>query len=246
MTTNSRLAGECQRSAVRGRNFFATQHSNAHWRACNMFLLRTPDLPEQLTAQATSLDLERGETLCRRGDRVRLLFALEYGRLTSWVATTDGKQVPLYTVRSGECVPEEALFQDFHCSDVVAEIRSRVRSFPIIAVKATLLQRPDLAAEFMALLGNRFSALSLSLELRSLRSARSRIMQFIRISAPAGSNGVRLDRTLKNIADDLGLTHEAFYRTLTQLIKEGVVRRTKNCIVLRETSDLSLRAARHS
>jgi len=205
-----------------------------------LFLLRTDDLPEQLKTQATSLDLARGDTLCRRGDPVRSLFALEYGRLQSWVATTDGKQVPLYTVRSGECVLEEALFQDHHCSDVVAEIRSRVRSFPIAAVKATLRQRPDLAAEFMALQGNRFSALSLSLELRSLRSARSRIMQFIRASAPAGSN-----RTLKNIADDLGLTHEVFYRTLAQLIKEGLVRRTKYSIALREASDLSLRADRH-
>ena len=210
-----------------------------------MFLLRTDDLPEQLKTQATSLDLARGDTLCRRGDPVRSLFALEYGRLQSWVATTDGKQVPLYTVRSGECVLEEALFQDYHCSDVVAEIRSRVRSFPITAVKATLRQRPDLAAEFMALQGNRFSALSLSLELRSLRSARSRIMQFIRTSAPAGSNRVRLDRTLKDIADDLGLTHEVFYRTLAQLIKEGLVRRTKHSIALREASDLSLRADRH-
>ena len=171
---------------------------------------------------------------------MRSLFALEYGRLQSWIATTDGKQILLYTVRSGECVLEEALFQDHHCSDVVAEIRSRVRSFPIAAVKATLRQRPDLAAEFMALQGNRFSALSLSLELRSLRSARSRIMQFIRASTPAGSN-----RTLKNIADDLGLTHEVFYRTLAQLIKEGLVRRTKRSITLTEASHLSLRADRH-
>jgi CRP/FNR family transcriptional regulator, dissimilatory nitrate respiration regulator len=211
----------------------------------NLFLLRTDDLPEQLRTQATSLDLARGDTLCRRGDPVRSLFALEYGRLQSWIATTDGKQILLYTVRSGECVLEEALFQNHHCSDVVAETRSRVRSFPIAAVKATLRQRPDLAAEFMALQGSRFSALSHSLELRSLRSARSRIMQFIRASAPAGSNGVRLDRTLKNIADDLGLTHEVFYRTLAQLIKEGLVRRTKYSIALREASDLSLRVDRH-
>ena len=205
-----------------------------------MFLLRTDDLPKQLTTQATSLDLARGDTLCRRGDPVKLLFALEYGRLQSWVSTTDGKQVLLYTVHSDECVLEESLFQNYYCSDVVAEIRSRVRSFPITAVKATLRQRPDLAAEFMALQGNRFSALSLSLELRSLRSARSRIMQFIRASTPAGSN-----RTLKNIADDLGLTHEVFYRTLAQLIKEGLVRRTKRSITLTEASHLSLRADRH-
>lgn len=176
---------------------------------------------------------------------MRSMFALEYGRLQSCITTTDGKQVPLYTVRPGECVQEEALFQNHHCSDVVAEIRSRVRSFPIIAVKEALRQRPDLAAEFMALQGMRFSTLRVSLELRSLRSARSRIMQFIGTSAPTGSNTVTLDRTLKNIAYDLGLTQEVFYRTLAQLIEEGLVRRTKHSIALGKAFDLSLRADRH-
>ena len=170
-----------------------------------MFLFRTGDLPEQLTAETSSRDVARGETLCRQGETVKAVFAVEYGSLQLCTSTSDGRQVPLYTVQSGECVAEAALFADNYCSDVVAEIRSRVRCFPIKALRDTLSARPDLAAEFMALQAARCNTLRIKLELRSLRSARSRILRFIEISASPGSKTVTLDRTLKNIADDLGI-----------------------------------------
>jgi len=197
-----------------------------------MFLFRTGDLPEQLTAEVRSHDLDRGDTLYRQGEPVEAVFAVEYGRLQLCTSTSEGRQVPLYTVRTGECVAEAALFAQNYCSDVVAEIRSRVRSFPINTLRDTLRKRPDLAAEFMALQATRCNTLRISLELRSLRSARSRILRFIEISAPQGSDTVTLDRSLKNVADDLGLTHEVFYRTLKGLIEEGVVKRTKNTLEL--------------
>ena len=204
-----------------------------------MFLFRTQELPEQLVAEATSRDLARGEILCRQGEAVEAVFALVYGRVQLCASTSDGKHVPLYTVRAGECVAEAALFARHYCSNAVAETRSRVQAFPVQALRDTLRKRPDLAAEFMALQANRCHTLRVSLELRSLRSARERILQYVQLSAPAGSKTVTLDRTLKNVADDLGLTHETFYRTLSQLIEEGVVRRTKTTLALTERSNPS-------
>jgi len=202
-----------------------------------VFLLRTEELPENLTAAATSHDLARGDTLYRQGEPVKAMFALVYGRLQLCTSTSDGKQVPLYTVRPLECVAEAALFAQSHCSNAVAQIKSCVRGFPVEAVRDALRKRPDFAAEFMALQANRYNGLRISLELRSLRSARQRILQYIQISAPPGSNTVTLDRTLKNVADDLGLTHETFYRTLAQLIEDGMVRRTKTSIGLTQNSN---------
>lgn len=197
-----------------------------------MFLFRAENLPEQLRAEAASRDLSRGDTLCRQGQPVEAVFAVEYGRLQLSASTSDGKQVPLYTVGSGEFVAEAALFAHYYCSDVVAEVRSRVCSFPIHPLREALRKRPDLALEFMSLQAKRCNTLRISLELRSLRSARSRILQYIEISAPPGCRTVTLDRTLKNVADELGLTHETFYRTLAQLIDEGLVKRGKNTLGL--------------
>jgi DNA-binding MarR family transcriptional regulator len=38
-----------------------------------------------------------------------------------------------------------------------------------------------------------------------------------------------------DIAADMGLTHEAFYRTLAALEKEGVIARTPSAIILKRT-----------
>ena len=105
------------------------------------------------------------------------------------------------------------------------------------ALRDALRKRPDLAAEFMTLQADRYNWLRVSMELRSIRSARQRILQYIQIFAPPGSSTVTLDRTLKNVADDLGLTPEAFYRTLAQLIQDGIVRRTKTTLGLTASLD---------
>ena len=197
-----------------------------------MFLLRSDDLPNELNAVMSSHELARGETLYRQGEPVQAVCALEHGRLLLYTCTSEGKQVPLYTVRSGECVAEAALFAQSYCSNAVAEVQSLVRSFPIKPLQDALRTRPDLAAEFMSLQAKRCQILRVTLELRALRSARQRILQFIETFAPPGSKRITLDRTLRNIADDLGLAPEVFYRTLSQLIEEGLVERTKTTIAL--------------
>jgi len=53
------------------------------------------------------------------------------------------------------------------------------------------------------------------------------------VTAVPGQSSVKLDRPLKSIADDLGLTHESFYRTLAQLVREGAISREKSVIAFR-------------
>jgi CRP-like cAMP-binding protein len=200
-----------------------------------VFLFRTDELPRALFEASSFRDLARGETLYCQGEPVEAVFLVVHGRLQLCTTTTDGKCVPLYAVRPGECVSEAALFAERYCSDAIAETKSRVQAFPTKSLQNALQRHPDLAAEFMALQAKRCNTLRINLELRSLRSARERILQYIQISAPDGSRKVKVDRTLKSVASDLGLTHETFYRTLAQLIEEGVVKRTRDTLSLRES-----------
>lgn len=190
-----------------------------------MFLFQTDRLPPELLASTTLLDLHRGQYLYHQAEAARAVFTVESGRVQLCTNTSDGKRVPLYAVRVGECVAEAALFADEYCSDVVAETKSRVRAFPKNTLQKALFNHPHLAVEFMALQAKRCNMLRINLELRSLRSARERILQFLTMSALPQTRDFTLDRPLKNIADDLGLTHESFYRTLTDLIDEGLVNR---------------------
>ena len=85
----------------------------------------------------------------------------------------------------------------------------------------------------MALLAREIMRLRTRLEQRNIRSARERVLHFLALDAGADGRTVRLRRTLKELAAELGLTHEAFYRALADLAADGEIERRKNKIVLR-------------
>lgn len=198
-----------------------------------MFLLRPERLPSELKAMVTHRQLTAGQLLYHRGDRASAVFAVERGRLQLFSYTTEGKPVPLYVIRGGECVSEASLFAETYCGDVVAEVASSVAVFPKAALLSAFHSDPEMSNEFTTLLTKRFNMLRIRLELRNLQSARERILQYLMVTAAPGQTSVDLDRPLKSIADDLGLTHECFYRIFAQLVKEGSVVRRRGSIAFR-------------
>jgi CRP/FNR family transcriptional regulator, dissimilatory nitrate respiration regulator len=133
--------------------------------------------------------------------------------------------VVLHTARAGELIAEAALFSDsYHC-DAVADIASRIR----VLSKPELLQAfradADAALRFMAVLARQVMALRTRLELRSIRSARERLLQHLLLAAGAEGRTLRLEGTLMDLAAELGMTHEALYRGLAELEAEGLVAR---------------------
>lgn len=111
------------------------------------------------------------------GDAARAVNTVILGRVQLCTTSTDGKQISLCVAGAGECVDGAALFADRNCSDALAETYSHVRAFPKEALRKVLLEDPDLALEFMTLQAKSWNALRIRFELRSLRSARERILQ---------------------------------------------------------------------
>ena len=77
----------------------------------------------------------------------------------------------------------------------------------------------------MAILARQVMALRTRLELRSIRSARLRLLQHLLLAAGEGGT-VRLDGTLMDLAAEIGLSHETLYRTIAALESEGVIARS--------------------
>src|SRR5664280_172408 len=67
---------------------------------------------------------------------------------------------------------------------------------------------------------------------RNIRSARERVRHFLSVNAGADGRTVDLQGTLKDLAAELGLTHEALYRTLAKLERSGEIKRAKRKITL--------------
>ncbi len=183
-------------------------------------------------------DLAAGEPLFRRGDRASAIYRVESGRLRLLRSAVDGRLVVLHTARAGDLFAEAALFSEtYHC-DAVAAVPSRVRHYPKGALLATLRADPALLEAFTAELARRLQALRSRLELRDVRSARERVLQHL-ASAAAGTDGrsIPIEGRLQDIAAELGLTREAFYRTLAALEAAGAILRTEASIVLKRIGD---------
>jgi CRP-like cAMP-binding protein len=97
-----------------------------------------------------------------------------------------------------------------------------------------LRKHPSLFEAFAARLARHLQALRARLELRNIRSARQRLIQYLRLSASADGRTVTIDGHLQDLAADLGMSREALYRTVAALEADGVIKRSTNGIVLKK------------
>jgi CRP/FNR family transcriptional regulator, dissimilatory nitrate respiration regulator len=176
--------------------------------------------------------LARNELLFRQGDKVHAIYFIEKGRLRLDRRTFDGRSLIFGTSCAGQFFVEAALFAEiFHC-DAVATEPSRVRIYPKAAVLKALNTDPSSAVPFLKLMAHQVIEARQRLELMKIRSAKERVMLYLDLHVGADSS-VRLKSELQDIASELGLTREAFYRTLASLEHAGAIKRSGARIVLK-------------
>lgn len=202
-----------------------------------MDLLTPESLPPALRNGITYQELVTGQALFQQGDPALAVFIVETGRLRLFRYTTEGKMVTFYVARAGEIFAEVAIFSDFYTDSAVAEVDSRVAVYPKQLLLDALCEYPNLAEDFMTLLVRKIQSLKFRLELRDIRSAHERVLQYLRhLAQPDDDRSVNLDRPLKDIAGDLGLTPETLSRTLRRLEREGAIARVQRVIMLQNSS----------
>ena len=197
--------------------------------------IMSPDsLPAALEARSTIRVLAAGELLFRQGDRAAAIYRVESGRLRLTRRTVDDHLVILHTARRGEFFAEASLFADsYHC-DAAAAAPSSVRVYPKEVVMGSLRTDPALAEAFMAGLARQLQELRARMELRNIRSARDRVLQYLRLRAGADGRDIAIEGQLQDIAAEIGITREALYRTLAGLEAEGHLARGKTAIQLKK------------
>jgi len=174
-----------------------------------------------------------GDPVFNQGDQASHIFQVIGGRVRLVRHTPEGGVLTLYRAGTGETFAEAALFAEYyHCSAVVDE-GGRVACFPKRELLPGLSSRPQLLLDLVAHFSAQVRRLRTLLELRSIVSAPERVMHYLRLRADPGDGRCRLPGALKDVAMELGMAHETFYRVLATLQKEGRIDREGRCIVLR-------------
>jgi CRP/FNR family transcriptional regulator, dissimilatory nitrate respiration regulator len=190
-------------------------------------------LPSAVRAQARERRLKAGEALFKLGDKSAGLVEVVSGRVRLARVDRSGREIVLFVAAPGDTIAEASLFSPrYHC-DAVASTDATVRVYPKAAVLAAFARDPKAAQGFAAMLARQVMTLRTRLEQRNIRSARERVRHFLALNV--GDDGRTVDlggATLKETAAELGLTHEAFYRTLAALDRAGEIRRAGTTITL--------------
>lgn len=159
--------------------------------------------------------LAPGEALFRAGDKTRAIFHMERGDLRLCRGA-----VTLHQPRPGDLFAEEGLFAPAYSCDAIALRPSVVEVFPKGAVLLHLSAHPQINLSFSAYLTGQVQVLRGRLELMRLTGAGERVMAYL-TRLGAAEDVIRLDRPLIAVAEEIGLTHEALYRTLARLQRDG-------------------------
>ncbi len=160
----------------------------------------------------------------RQGDKSIGVFFLTAGRLCMQRVTPDGGMVTLHIVRPGETFAEASLFADRYQCDIIAETDATVWLYPKGELTRRLRENPDSLWELAAGLARSLHRLRLRYELKQIRSAPERVLQFLRLRYD--ETGVyHAPGTLKEMATELGLTHETLYRALATLERQKHISR---------------------
>lgn len=172
----------------------------------------------------TRKTIAHGQVLFHQGEPAELVFTVEVGELRLLRYTCDGNTVCLHTARDGDSFAEAALFTDnYHCNGEATK-DSIVWCYPRKAVLKRLDQDPHCSHALFDQLAAQVRYLRMLLELRSIRCADERTLQFLRLYAD--QHGVaRFPGSLLAAAQELGLAHETFYRTLNKLEQTGSIKR---------------------
>ena len=177
-------------------------------------------IPPRLREVAGQQEIRTGETLFRLGDRLRGVFCVIRGEVRLIRRARNGEEMILQRSLGGFFAEASVYAKTYHC-DAVAARPSSVLHFPAQAFRSALGEYAAFSEAWMAHLASEVRKLRAQCERLSLKTAQARIVHFIDTEGTGGV--VTLSQSRKAWAAELGLTHEALYRTLRRLQTNGVL-----------------------
>jgi CRP-like cAMP-binding protein len=175
-----------------------------------------------LLRAARTLRLRAGEVLFRTGGRPRTMHYVEVGEIVLQRVSEAGGLALLQRAAPGAFVAEASLTAArYHC-DGVCRDDAVLLAFPIPALRAAIDAHAGTRWAWVERLAAQVRAERLRVERLALRTLTDRLRHLVLTEGtPAGE--YRLAGTRMQLAAELGVTHEALYRALARLQRQGAV-----------------------
>ena len=190
------------------------------------------ELPATLAHLAVERTFDAGEAVFRMGASARHVHFLAEGRVTLSRFGPQGEEVAIHAARPGEFFAEASLHSErYHCTAVVSQ-PALVASIPSDELRALLRRDPEFAMQWLAIVSRQLRQARTRVERLCLKGARERVRHLLLTEGSGATHRYAMPGTAKDLAIDLGLTHEALYRTLASMEQEGLIVRDAGAIFL--------------
>ncbi len=172
---------------------------------------------------------KKNEPLFLSGKKPEWMFYVVTGEVTLERTGLQGESVVLQRTRLGFVSEASLKTAKYHC-DGLAVTDTSVIKVPIPQLAAALDYDPDFASRWISMLNTEVKRLRLHCERLSMKSIKDRVLHLINTE---GKNGeFQVTTGLKSLAGELGVTHEALYRTLAVLERSKMIKRGEGLLAL--------------
>lgn len=169
-----------------------------------------------LFQDARTVALSPGETLFLTNQPVTDIFYVRSGLMHLQRNTTHGALMILQNARAGSVLAEAAAYSTrYHCDAVAAE-ETVVAALPKARFLSALAQERTIAEAWSTMLARGIQAARLRAEIRSLPKVAERLDAWL-----GEGNSLPEKGRWQDVAAELGVTREAFYRELSRRRAEG-------------------------
>lgn len=186
-------------------------------------------LPHDLCGLCVARSFKKGEKLFQVGKQPLWMFFVTVGEVTLERVGLQGEPVVLQRTRLGFVSEASLKVSKYHC-DALATVDTNVIQVPVRDLAHAIDNDSEFAGRWIQMLNVEVRRLRLHCERLSMKSVKDRLIHLIQTE---GKNGHYLVPTgLKTLAGELGVTHEALYRTIAELRRLGVIERSCDDLVL--------------
>jgi CRP-like cAMP-binding protein len=186
-------------------------------------------LPPAFHMRCEGTRFPKNERIFLTGTKPEWMFYVVSGEITLERTGLQGEPVVLQRTRQGFVSEASLKSAKYHC-DALAIIDTTVVKIPIRDLSAELDRDPAFASRWIGMLNGEVRRLRLHCERLSMKSVKDRVLHLINTEGQHGCYTAASG--LKSLAGELGVTHEALYRTLAALEKAKLISRSDGVLAL--------------
>jgi CRP/FNR family transcriptional regulator, dissimilatory nitrate respiration regulator len=215
-------------------------------RSCQLFSGLPPEELAEIAGVVVLRQIPKDGYLFREGDPSEGFYVVQKGAINVHRVSATGREQVIYVFRAGESLAEASLAGG---RGYPASARALEAAVVVVVPKAPFLaliaRRPELGLRMLGSMSQHLRVLVGLVEDLTLKDVETRLIHWLLQRCPAGAETViKLDRTKRVLAAELGTSSETLSRTFARLRDERLLEVKGTVLRLRDVEALRARFRR--